>query len=286
MSACRRKAFREPARDVPAEIDRHVGVGDPGVREFRARACRPGSEELAGYAHCGAPEFAARGVAQRARLRIREEAQQAIVVGEKDRRHPLPSGDAAATAPASLPSRRAARSEARPPGGCRRCEDRGSGAPSGTPRARRLASLSGSPSSSVRRAAPPPMEAASPAETASSVPCAPWGWGNCRRSCSSPCSPPVVRGFSRQTNRYRVPLRRVSHPPSAPARSAVITAAAAVESTRLAATGPGARRTRAPSGRHSRRPAAMPAARPRASRAAEAGAGGRARIRRADATRA
>ncbi len=80
-----REAAREPARDIPAEVDRHRCPGDACVRELRPRALRAGSRDPARRGG-DARELGGSGIAERARLRIGEQAEQAIVISdERDR---------------------------------------------------------------------------------------------------------------------------------------------------------------------------------------------------------
>ena len=84
--AVRREALDQPARDVPAEADRHAASRRCRCsRAARARGPARASTMRARRAatRCSS---AARPIAQRARLRIREQAQQAIVLGDERRR--------------------------------------------------------------------------------------------------------------------------------------------------------------------------------------------------------
>jgi hypothetical protein len=111
---------------------------------------------------------------------------------------------------------------------------------------------SGLPWYAPRRAEPPRTGAGAPAGIASSVRCDPWDWDNCRRPCPLPSLPPRCRRsipprpmlpVSARTRIWGQPHAATRGRPiqmaAASARTVgVVTAAAAVDSTRLAATGP------------------------------------------------
>ena len=260
----RREAPDEPARDVPAEADRDVGPGDAAVRKPGARPGRPALGDAA-RGGCDALQLRLRRFAQRTRLRIREQAQQAIMIGGEGSR--VGNGAGRARRERVGLACRVFGPEAQ-----RACAQAIDGVDvegtrrHGTRAARRVARRhepkpgrpgpasgpSGSPWSAPRRAERPRTGAGAPAGTASSVRCDPWDWDNCRRPCPSPSLPPCCRRsipprpmlpvsarIRMRDNRPRRPRCRLIQVPAASARTiGVVTAAAAVESTRLAATGP------------------------------------------------